>query len=386
MTSRGLVAFFLGFTIAWLPSAAQEQSVRPGINEPFRNPDVQKYAGTFEGESREVFAKRKEIVALVGLKANDHVADIGAGTGLFTRLFAQQVGPKGKVYAVDISQKFLDHIAKVNQEQGITNVETVLCPPDSVSLPPNSIDVAFICDTYHHFEFPYRTMTSLRRALKPDGRVVVIDFHRIPGKSSPWILNHVRAGQEVFEKEIEEAGFRKVKEFKEPLKENYLVIFEKRKPNLLYPVIEGYGGVIPLPNATEQPQKGTKVVFDVTAVGEAGKAAPGLERAALLLNLAATAQLKPSDVDIVIVLHGDAVFAALADATFKNYFGRANDNGRLIEQLRRAGVTVYVCGQSLERQGLSPSMVRQDVTLITSALVAVVNRQAAGYAVITAHK
>jgi ubiquinone/menaquinone biosynthesis C-methylase UbiE len=211
-------------------SLAQEKSVRPGINDPFVNPDIKKYTETFEGESREVFAKRKEIVAALGLKPGLTVADIGAGTGLYTRLFAAEVGAKGTVYAVDISDKFLEHITSVNKKLGLTNVKTVLCKPHSVELEKSSIDLAFICDTYHHFEFPHRTMTSLHATLKPGGRVVVIDFRRIKGESTDWVLNHVRAGQEVFEQEITDAGFRKVKDEKTLLKENYFVIFERVEP------------------------------------------------------------------------------------------------------------------------------------------------------------
>jgi ubiquinone/menaquinone biosynthesis C-methylase UbiE len=213
-----------------LPGFAQDKSVRPGINDPFKNPDLKKYTETFEGESREVFAKRKEVVAAVALKPGQAVADVGAGTGLYTRLFTTEVGEKGKVYAVDISEKFLDHIAKVNKEAKVTNVTTVLCKPHSVELKPESIDVAFICDTYHHFEFPTRTMTSLHAALKPGGRVVVIDFRRVKGESTDWVMNHVRAGQEVFEQEIQDAGFKKVREEKKLLTENYFVVFEKVTP------------------------------------------------------------------------------------------------------------------------------------------------------------
>jgi predicted methyltransferase len=205
----------------------QEKSVKPGINDPFKNPDIEKYAKTFEGESREVYVHRQKIVSACKLKNGMVVADVGAGTGLFTRLFAPAVAPMGKVIAVDISEKFLDHISKTCQEAKITNVETLKCRETSSELPPNSVDLVFICDTYHHFEYPYRTMASIHKALKPGGRVVVIDFHRIPGKSSDWVLGHVRAGQEVVVKEIEETGFKKVHEEKDLLKENYLVIFEK---------------------------------------------------------------------------------------------------------------------------------------------------------------
>jgi predicted methyltransferase len=94
-------------------------------------------------------------------------------------------------------------------------------------LPEQSVDFAFICDTYHHFEFPLKTMASIHKALKPGGLVVVIDFHRIEGKSREWVLGHVRAGQEVFTKEIEQSGFRTAGEEKGLLQENYFARFVK---------------------------------------------------------------------------------------------------------------------------------------------------------------
>jgi ubiquinone/menaquinone biosynthesis C-methylase UbiE/intracellular sulfur oxidation DsrE/DsrF family protein len=205
---------------------AQEKSVKPGINDSFRDPDPKQFTERFEIESREVFAQREAILKAIKLKPTDVVADIGAGTGLFTRLFATNLGPEGRVIAVDIAQKFLDHIEVSCRERNIRNVETLLCKDDSTELPPESVDVAYICDTYHHFEFPIKTMTSLRKAMKPGGRVIVVDFKRIEGESTEWTINHVRAGQEVFEKEIIEAGFRKVDEVKDLLKENYMVVFE----------------------------------------------------------------------------------------------------------------------------------------------------------------
>jgi FkbM family methyltransferase len=219
------VVFALLVMTAW-PAAGQEKSVRPGINQPFENPDVKDFLGKFEVESREVYSQRRQIVAAVRLKPGLAVADVGAGTGLFTRLFAQEVGPEGKVYAVDIAPKFIDHIEKTCREQGLKNVAGVVCKPDAVGLREKSIDLAFICDTYHHFEFPARTMASVHRALRPGGQVILIDFHRIDGKSSDWVLGHVRAGQEVFTREIVTAGFEQV-EVCPILKENYFVRFRK---------------------------------------------------------------------------------------------------------------------------------------------------------------
>lgn len=233
MTFRYTTVAAILTTLFLSPLRAQEKSVRPGVNDTFRDPDPKAFTERFEIESREVFAKRKEIVEALKLKPTDIVSDIGAGTGLFTRLFASAVGPEGQVIAVDIAQKFLNHIEVTTRELGLSNVETLLCKDDSTELPPESVDVAFICDTYHHFEFPQKTMTSLLQALKPGGRVIVIDFKRIEGESTEWTMSHVRAGQEVFEAEIVAAGFHKVDEVKDLLKENYMVVFEKAPPEQL---------------------------------------------------------------------------------------------------------------------------------------------------------
>jgi len=206
---------------------AQQKSVNPGINKPFESPVVSEFVERFEKEGRDAFDHRKEIVAALKLKPGMAVADIGAGTGLFTRLFSSEVGASGRVYAVDISNEFIDHIERLARQQKATNIVGVVCEADSVTLPPRSIDLAFICDTYHHFEYPRKTMRSIHSAIRPSGHLVLIDFHRIQGKSSDWTLNHVRAGQDVFTKEIEEAGFKQIEEKKDLLKESYFVRFVK---------------------------------------------------------------------------------------------------------------------------------------------------------------
>lgn len=215
--------------IAGSPLFAQEQSVKPGINKSFESPDVPKFIERFEREGRDVFDHQQEILTALNLKPGMKVADVGAGTGLFTRQFSPLVGPCGKVYAVDISEEFLGHIQKTAKEQGLTNIETVVCKPDSAELPANSIDLVFICDTYHHFEYPYKTMKSIHRALKPGGEVVLIDFQRIEGVSDEWIMGHVRAGQAVFTKEILDSGFVQIEEKLDLLDESYFVRFRKQR-------------------------------------------------------------------------------------------------------------------------------------------------------------
>lgn len=206
---------------------AQEKSVNPGINDNFQNPEPKTFAERFETEGREVYDNRELIVEKLALQPGMAVADVGAGTGLFTRLMAPKVGPSGKVYAVDIAKTFVDHTVMSSHARGLKQVEGVVCTPDDAKLAPRSVDLVFICDTYHHFEFPHKTMGSIGKALKPGGRVALLDFERIEGVSSDWTMGHVRAGKEVFQKEIEEAGFELVEEF-DLFTENYFLVFKKK--------------------------------------------------------------------------------------------------------------------------------------------------------------
>jgi ubiquinone/menaquinone biosynthesis C-methylase UbiE len=210
------------------PLFAQTKSVRPGINDNFKNPNVDEWVARLETESREPYAKRNEIVAASGIKTGEIVADVGAGTGLFTAMFASKVGRNGHVFAVDIAASFLQHIAEIARKQGLEdNITPVLCQQDSVTLPANSVDAVYVCDTYHHFEFPQKTLTSIRRALRSNGRLVIVEFHKIPGVTPKDRIDHVRAGQDVVEKEVAAAGFRKILQPNAGLKENYIVIFQK---------------------------------------------------------------------------------------------------------------------------------------------------------------
>jgi ubiquinone/menaquinone biosynthesis C-methylase UbiE len=209
---------------------AQDASVKPGINDKFLDPklNIEEWTKKFETESREIFHQREKIVAAVGLNPGMAMADIGAGTGLFTLHFAQAVGADGKVFAVEIAKNFLEHIKARASKASASNVQTILCTEKSVELPESSIDLAFICDVYHHFEYPQATLATLHKALKPGGELVLIDFKRIPGESNDFIMGHVRAGQDVFESEVIAAGFEKVSEVNDVLKENYFVKFRRK--------------------------------------------------------------------------------------------------------------------------------------------------------------
>ena len=143
-------------------------------------------------------------------------------------MFATAVGIDGWVYAVDIAPKFIEHINREAIKAELKNITGVLCAENSINLPTNSVDVVFVCDTYHHFEFPKSTLASINRALKQDGQLILIDFERIEGESREWLLGHVRAGKDVFRAEVQDAGFTLVQEkMIDGLKENYFLKFRK---------------------------------------------------------------------------------------------------------------------------------------------------------------
>ncbi len=233
--AQSRLAVALAFVLAFGACASESTRVqRPenlpeNINAPMlADGPVAPWVARWEGESREVFKYRHRIVAALGLRQGDRVADIGCGTGPFESILSKAVGPLGWVYALDIAPKFVAHVKKRVEKEGLKNVEVRQSQQNDVGLPTASIDLAFICDVYHHFEDPPVILASIRRALKPHGRLAIVEFDRIEGKSSPFILKHVRAGKDVFRAEIEAAGFRFLREVPvDGLTDNYLLVFSR---------------------------------------------------------------------------------------------------------------------------------------------------------------
>jgi len=205
---------------------AQAESVSPGINRHYQGADYARWRSTFESPQREIYAQREAIVRALRLAPGMAVADIGSGTGFFSLLLAKDVAPNGQVYAVDISPTFVENTVRRANEQGLHNVRGVIGTPHSTSLPDAAVDLAFLCDTYHHFEYPQDMLQSIHRAIRPGGTLFVIDYRKIPGESSDWVISHVRADQGEVVAEIEAQGFRLVQEIG-LLLANYVLRFEK---------------------------------------------------------------------------------------------------------------------------------------------------------------
>jgi ubiquinone/menaquinone biosynthesis C-methylase UbiE len=214
--------------LALLPGLAdaEERSVAPGINRYYQNPDYSRWRATFENEGREIFEQRHAIVDALQLKPGMVVADVGAGTGALSLLFAQKVGASGSVIAQDIAPEFLHGIEERARDAGLAQLRTVLGGEKDARLPTNRVDLVFTSDTYHHFEYPLAMLDSIHTALKSGGRLTIIDYEKIPGQSSSWVLGHVRANRETVIAEITAAGFvlDRTHDF---LRENYFLEFRK---------------------------------------------------------------------------------------------------------------------------------------------------------------
>lgn len=227
--TRPVCCTFLVFALCAAPTlalAAATAGADPDVNKNFTNPalKVNEWVSKFEVESREVYKFRKRIVRAAGLTKGAAIADIGAGTGLFTFLFADAVGRQGQVLAVDISKPFLEHLQKKAKVQGRRNIKVIEGGAQSPNLPAGSVDRVFICDTYHHFEHPVPMLAAIARALRPGGQVILVDFKRQEGVSSEWTLKHVRAGEEQVVSEFKAAGFAVVRR-EDFLKDNYVLVF-----------------------------------------------------------------------------------------------------------------------------------------------------------------
>lgn len=182
------------------------------------------YADWLTRPEREREEQPDRVVAALRIPRGSTVIDLGAGVGYFTWRLAKRVGPDGKVIAVDIQPEMLDMLAKNMSKRGIGNVEVVLGTESDPRLPEGVAELALLVDVYHELADPIATMGHVRRALKPGGRLVVVEYR----KEDPWIPIHPLHKMTVDEvrREIEPTGFAFV-EVLEFLPTQHIVVFAR---------------------------------------------------------------------------------------------------------------------------------------------------------------
>jgi predicted methyltransferase len=168
--------------------------------------DIEKAVKTFEDPARDAWQKPEDVVAQLHLKPGDVVVDIGAGTGYFTRRFAVEVGPAGQATGLDIEPAMVAYMIEDARKRALSQYTARQVSPNDPQLQPHSVDVVFICDTYYHMVDRVAYAKLLAQALKPGGRVVIVDFQKRPlpfGPPMEWRLT-----PEAVAEELRQAGFQ----------------------------------------------------------------------------------------------------------------------------------------------------------------------------------
>ena len=161
--------------------------------------------GWLERSEREKEENVSKLIQNMGIKTNDTIADIGAGSGYHVFRIAP-IANKGMVYAVDIQTEMLMAIENIKETSKIKNIKTILGSEESVYLAENSVDKILMVDVYHEFSFPIEMITSIKRALKPEGELFLIEY-RAEDPNVPIKKIHKMSEKQAV-KEMNAAGFK----------------------------------------------------------------------------------------------------------------------------------------------------------------------------------
>jgi len=178
-------------------------------NKPFES--LEKYISFLDEPGREEWQKPGKVIEVLRIKQGDSIADIGAGSGYFTIPFAKTVGEEGSVYAVDIEQGMLDHIKQQADSEKLSNIPLIKVDADSSGLKEKSVDLVFICDTYHHIENRKVYFQKLKGAMKKNGRLAIVDFQKKEMSFGPPLWMKIKREDVI--NEIEDAGFKLEEEY-----------------------------------------------------------------------------------------------------------------------------------------------------------------------------
>ena len=178
-----------------------------------RPEDIRSYLDHLDRPERAKEQKPADVVAALALKPGMSVADIGAGSGFFTRRFVEAVTESGTVYAVDIEPEMLQYTKESIEHLHVPfTAEFILAAPDNPKLPTASVDLIFLCNTYHHLEDRAAYFARVRSALKPGGRIAIIDFYHDERSGNVGFPRRHLVPQDTVITEMRRAGYRLLKE------------------------------------------------------------------------------------------------------------------------------------------------------------------------------
>lgn len=178
-----------------------------------RMPNVMEYLDRLDRPERDQDQKPAQVVDALELKPGMHVADLGAGSGYFTRRFVEAVGETGKVYVIDVEPEALKYVEEsLIRMHRRFEAEFILARPDNPKIPVESVDLIFVCDTYHHLEDRADYFRNVKTSLKPGGRIALIDFYHDERSGDPGFPKRHLVPREKVIEEMTAAGYRLAKE------------------------------------------------------------------------------------------------------------------------------------------------------------------------------
>jgi len=172
--------------------------------------DTDKGINGSEQSGRDEWQKPDEVVKNMNLEPGDVIADIGAGTGYFTRYFAKAVGPGGLALGLEISSSNVESMKKDAERLGLDNYKAVLVKSNDPVLDPGSVDVVFLCIAYHHLRNRVDYFKTTSSCLKKNGRVVIVDFYKKQMAIGPSPSHSV--SKEVVLEEMKDAGYKLIRD------------------------------------------------------------------------------------------------------------------------------------------------------------------------------
>jgi ubiquinone/menaquinone biosynthesis C-methylase UbiE len=181
-------------------------------------------AGWLDRPEREAEEQPEQALDAIGIHPGMIIADVGAGTGYMTLRMARRTGPSGKVYANDLQPEMLQKLRARSQREKLSNIETVLGSEADPKLPPNTMDLVLLVDVYHEFSQPQAMLDKIRESLKPDGRLVLLEYRKEDPKV-PIRPEHKMSVAEV-KTEVEAQGY-KLEQVIEKLPRQHIIIFRK---------------------------------------------------------------------------------------------------------------------------------------------------------------
>ena len=215
----GLAAFTLFVSLV-----AQQPGVHPVSGRVYALPMGVAGAPWLDRRERELEEDPDLAMRLIRVQRGSTVADLGAGSGYFTVRLARAVGNEGKVYAVDIQPGMLTLLQQAVTRQRLTNVIPVLGAPDDPRLPAASLDLVLMVDVYHELAEPQVTLGHLKRALKPGGRLVLLEY-RAEDPDVPILREHKMTKAQV-KLEVEHEGFKQQRVY-DDLPRQHLIVFTR---------------------------------------------------------------------------------------------------------------------------------------------------------------